>query len=102
MTGHTSGSSIVLHADDQAQALERIVEAALVDFGLFGVFHSRSADQREAYITWIASGERQETKDERIAVMLDELALFDRSTGIGSSFVDRVDLQSTHKQEVKS
>jgi hypothetical protein len=102
MTGHTSGSSFVLHADDQAQALQKIVEEALVDFGLFGAFQSRSADQREGYITWIASAERQETRDERIAVMLDELALIDRSNGIGCSFVDRVDFQSTHKQEVQS
>jgi Bacteriocin-protection, YdeI or OmpD-Associated len=100
MTGHKHGSSFVLNAADQAQALAKVVEEALADFGLVGAFQSRSADQREAYIAWIASANGQETQDERIAVMLDELALIDRSTGIGCSFVDRADLQSTHKQEV--
>jgi hypothetical protein len=102
MTGHTYGSSFVLNAAGQAQAVARVVEEALVDFGLYGAFQSRSAVQREGYITWIAAAERLETKHERIAVMLDELALIDKSTGIGSGSVDRVDCQSTHKQEVES
>ena len=102
MTGHMHGSSFVLNAAGQAQALAKVVEEALVDFGLVGAFQTRSADQREGYISWIASAERQETKHERIAVMLDELARIEKSAGIGSGSVDRVDFRSTHKQEVES
>jgi hypothetical protein len=102
MTGHETGKPLVIDSDGPLSLMESDVEEALVDFGLIAAFRSCAADQRKAYMAWIASAQRQETRDERIAVMLDELALIERSIGIGSSAVDRVDFRSTHKQEVES
>jgi hypothetical protein len=100
MTGHKIGNPLVLGS--YGLSMQADMEQALVNFGLVGAFQSCSIDQRERYSSWIASAQRQETKDERIALMLDELALIGKFAGIDSIFVDRMDSQSTHKQEVDS
>jgi Bacteriocin-protection, YdeI or OmpD-Associated len=102
MTGHKICTPLVIDSDGPLSLMESDVEEALVNFGLTGAFQSCSTDQRKRYASWIASAQRQETKDERIALMLDELAVIRKFAGIGSSSVDRVDLQSTHRQEVES
>jgi hypothetical protein len=91
MTGHEIGKPLVIDSDGPLSLMESAVEEALVNFGLIGAFQSCSIDQRERYASWIASAQRRETKDERIALMLDELALIGKFAGIGSSFVDRMD-----------
>jgi hypothetical protein len=101
MTGHETDKPLVIDSDGLS-LMESDVEEALVNFGLIGAFESCSIGQRQRYASWIASAQRRETRDERIALMLDELALIGKFAGIDSIFVDRMDSQSTHKQEVES
>ena len=42
--------------------------------GLMGVYHARPAYQRNDYLWWIASPKREQTRQKRLAQMLDELA----------------------------
>jgi hypothetical protein len=89
MTGHKIANPLVIGSD--GPSMQSDIEQALVNFGLVDAFQSCSIDQRERYSSWIASAQRQETKDERIALMLDELALIGKFAGIDSIFVDRMD-----------
>ena len=50
------------------------VREALVERGLMEVYASRPPYQRNDYIGWIRRAKRQETKEKRLAQMLDELA----------------------------
>lgn len=54
------------------------VEAALLERGLMDAYRSRPAYQQNDYIGWIAGAKRPETRDKRLAQMLDELAGGDR------------------------
>jgi uncharacterized protein YdeI (YjbR/CyaY-like superfamily) len=55
-----------------------VVEKALSEFGLSDAYAARPPYQRNDYILWITSARRDETRDRRIAQMLDELAGGDR------------------------
>lgn len=50
------------------------VSQALVARGLEQAYRSRPAYQQNDYIGWITRAKRQETRDKRLAQMLDELA----------------------------
>jgi len=50
------------------------VSQALAARGLEQAYRSRPAYQQNDYIGWITRAKRQETRDKRLAQMLDELA----------------------------
>lgn len=54
------------------------VEAALLERGLMAAYQSRPPYQQNDYIGWITRAKRPETRDKRLAQMLDELAGGDR------------------------
>jgi uncharacterized protein YdeI (YjbR/CyaY-like superfamily) len=49
------------------------VEAALLERDLMVAYKSRPAYQQNDYIGWITKARRKETKEKRLAQMLDEL-----------------------------
>jgi uncharacterized protein YdeI (YjbR/CyaY-like superfamily) len=49
------------------------VRAALKKRGLTAAYEARPDYQRNDYLSWIAQAKREETKDKRLAQMLDEL-----------------------------
>lgn len=56
------------------RAMPDFVVKALKKIRLFDAYESRPPYQRNDYIGWITSAKRQETRDARLAQMLDELA----------------------------
>ncbi|NNG17925.1 MAG: YdeI/OmpD-associated family protein [Gemmatimonadales bacterium] len=54
------------------------VREALEQHGLMAAYQARPPYQRNDYIGWITRAKRPETKDKRLAQMLDELASGDR------------------------
>jgi uncharacterized protein YdeI (YjbR/CyaY-like superfamily) len=54
------------------------VEKALIARDLMEVYRARPAYQQNDYIGWITQAKRQETKDRRLAQMLDELESGDK------------------------
>jgi uncharacterized protein YdeI (YjbR/CyaY-like superfamily) len=54
------------------------VREALDERGLMQAYMDRPPYQRSDYIGWITRARRQETRDKRLAQMLDELADGDR------------------------
>ena len=54
------------------------MEAALRERGLMEAYQARPPYQRNDYIIWITSAKREETRDKRLAQMLEELARGDR------------------------
>lgn len=52
--------------------------AALVEQGLDGTYRSRPPYQQNDYIGWIMRAKQEETRDRRLAQMLDELRSGDR------------------------
>ena len=56
------------------QPMPDFVAAALRDRGLVGQYQARPAYQRNDYLMWINNAKRPETKQKRLAQMLDELA----------------------------
>lgn len=54
------------------------VRDALLERGLMDAFSSRPPYQRNDYLGWILRAKRQETKERRLAQMLDELEAGDR------------------------
>ena len=54
------------------------VRRALAEHGLEKESRARPPYQRNDYIGWIAGAKRQETRDKRLAQMLDELRGGDR------------------------
>ena len=54
------------------------VRAALQRQGLMDAFESRPPYQRNDYLGWISRAKRPETREKRLAQMLDELAGGDR------------------------
>jgi len=57
----------------QVQPMPDFVGSALKDCGLLEAYRQRPAYQRNDYLGWINSAKRQETKQKRLAQMLDEL-----------------------------
>ncbi|THF65268.1 YdeI/OmpD-associated family protein [Pseudothauera rhizosphaerae] len=53
--------------------MPEFVKRALNDRGLMGAYEERPAYQQNDYIGWINQARRQETKEKRLARMLDEL-----------------------------
>ena len=56
------------------QPMPDFVAAALRDHGLVEQYQARPAYQRNDYLMWINNAKRPETKQKRLAQMLDELA----------------------------
>lgn len=56
------------------QPMPDFVAAALQDRGLVEQYQARPAYQRNDYLMWINNAKRPETKQKRLAQMLDELA----------------------------
>ena len=54
------------------------VRRALDERGLLDAYHARPPYQRNDYLGWIARAKRDETREHRLAQMLDELAGGDR------------------------
>ena len=54
------------------------VRAALLRQGLLDAFERRPPYQRNDYLGWISRAKRPETREKRLAQMLDELAGGDR------------------------
>ncbi len=53
--------------------MPEFVAAALAARGLDGAYRARPAYQQNDYIGWITRAKRQETREKRLAQMLDEL-----------------------------
>ncbi len=49
------------------------VRAALTERGLMEAYHARPDYQQNDYIGWITRAKREQTKEKRLAQMLDEL-----------------------------
>ncbi|HEX2996036.1 MAG TPA: YdeI/OmpD-associated family protein [Anaerolineales bacterium] len=49
------------------------IRAALTERGLMDAYHARPDYQQNDYIGWIARAQRDETKEKRLAQMLEEL-----------------------------
>jgi uncharacterized protein YdeI (YjbR/CyaY-like superfamily) len=58
--------------------MPRYVREALERRGLMGAFEQRPPYQRNDYLGWIGRAKRPETREKRLAQMLDELAGGDR------------------------
>mgnify|MGYP000845023251 CR=1 FL=1 len=56
------------------QPMPEDVAARLEERGLREAYDARPAYQRNDYLAWIARARRPETRDRRLAQMLDELA----------------------------
>ena len=54
------------------------VRRALAEHGLEEAYRARPPYQRNDYIGWIAGAKREETREKRLAQMLDELRSGDR------------------------
>lgn len=54
------------------------VRRGLLESGLMGAYRARPAYQRNDYVGWIRRAKREETRQRRLAQMLDELARGDR------------------------
>ncbi len=54
------------------------VRRALIERGLLDAYRGRPPYQRNDYISWITRAKREETRERRLAQMLDELAAGDR------------------------
>ena len=56
------------------QPMPAYVREALVDRELLTAYEARPPYQRNDYLAWIARAKRPETRERRLAQMLDELA----------------------------
>ena len=54
------------------------IRDALVERGLMEVYRNRPPYQQNDYLGWITRAKREQTKEKRLAQMLDELASGDR------------------------
>lgn len=54
------------------------VRDALIDRGLLGAYRARPAYQQNDYVGWISRAKREETRQKRLAQMLEELRAGDR------------------------
>ena len=74
MTGHKFRRQFVINPEEPL-TIEATVASVLADFGLTEAFNARSIFQQARYLSWIAGGEDAAMREERIAAMLDDLAL---------------------------
>ncbi len=58
--------------------MPEFVRNALLERGLMEAYRSRPPYQQNDYIGWITRAKRQETKEKRLAQMLDELERGDK------------------------
>lgn len=58
--------------------MPEFIRLALVEKNLMEAYRSRPAYQQNDYIGWITRAKRDQTKDKRLAQMLDELARGDK------------------------
>jgi uncharacterized protein YdeI (YjbR/CyaY-like superfamily) len=64
------------------QPMSPVVRAALKQRHLIQAYNSRPPYQQNDYLAWINRAKRDETKQKRLAQMLDELAAGDRYMGM--------------------
>lgn len=57
----------------QLNPMPDFVSAALEAGGLTALYEARPAYQRNDYLSWIGNAKREETRQKRLAQMLDEL-----------------------------
>jgi uncharacterized protein YdeI (YjbR/CyaY-like superfamily) len=67
MVGSKSGLSRPI------QPMPDFIRKALVDRGLFDAYRNRLPYQQNDYLGWINCAKREETREKRLAQMLDEL-----------------------------
>jgi uncharacterized protein YdeI (YjbR/CyaY-like superfamily) len=53
--------------------LPEYIRTALLERGLMNAYHARPDYQQNDYISWITRAKRDDTKEKRLAQMLDEL-----------------------------
>jgi len=58
--------------------MPRFVREALAESGLLGAYRERPPYQQNDYVGWITRAKKNETKERRLAQMLEELASGDR------------------------
>ena len=58
--------------------MPEFIRTALIEKNLLEAYRNRPAYQQSDYIGWITRAKRDETKEKRLAQMLDELANGDR------------------------
>jgi uncharacterized protein YdeI (YjbR/CyaY-like superfamily) len=73
-TTRTTGSKRTSTLRRPRQRMPSDIRAALETRGLMETYRQRPAYQRNDYLGWIARAVRPETKQKRLAQMLDELA----------------------------
>ncbi len=61
------------HGRRPRHPMPAFVREALIDNGLMGVYHERPPYQQNDYIGWIASAKREQTRQKRLAQMLEEM-----------------------------
>jgi hypothetical protein len=61
--------------EDSSPELPQTIERVLSDFGLIGAFQCKPFLHQQGYPFWIGSAEWPEDRDNRIADMLDDLAI---------------------------
>ena len=61
------------HSRRPRHPMPAFVREALIDNGLMGLYRERPPYQQNDYVGWIASAKREETRQKRLAQMLDEL-----------------------------
>jgi len=59
--------------DRDVQPMPDDVRTRLTERGLVDAYHARPAYQQNDYLGWIGQGKRTETREKRIAQMVDEL-----------------------------
>jgi len=64
------------------QLMPAAVRQALANAGLSAAYRTRPAYQQNDYLSWITRAKRPETKQKRLAVMLDDLRRGDRYMGM--------------------
>lgn len=62
--------------------MPRSVRDAIAARGLLDAYRARPAYQRNDYLGWIGRAKREDTRQRRLARMLDELASGDRYMGM--------------------
>jgi uncharacterized protein YdeI (YjbR/CyaY-like superfamily) len=63
------------HLTRDIQPMPEDVQARLEQANLRDTYHARPAYQRNDYLAWIGRAQRPDTREKRIATMLDELEL---------------------------
>jgi uncharacterized protein YdeI (YjbR/CyaY-like superfamily) len=64
------------------QPMPSAIRQALAAAGLSAAYRARPAYQQNDYLSWINRAKRPETKQKRMAVMLDDLRRGDRYMGM--------------------